>query len=207
MNYYAQKVKQHKPLLLLCAILLVLCCLPAIIAAADDAVVWDNATEITISASTTSSLTVCWPEAVGAENYTVTYDKKWSGVSDKQTVSDATWSAEGYVISGLSECSRYDITVTPNMDNPVTTSAIGVTSSTKTGFVFVPISSFSGTTAPGRYQSMPMASNTASSDFVDVYTLSEDVTIGVDSIFSWYLQAGFNNTNPRDHIRGIRLLT
>lgn len=151
------------------------------------------------------SLIIKWDEMGGVNDYTITYDNKVGGVSDPQIITDAAWSEEGYTLTGLTECRRYDITVKPNLDGGIETATMGVTRSSRPSFEFIPIDQFPGNTNISRYHSLPGASLESSGIFVDKYVLDDEIELGKNSVFRWYLQGGFNNTDSRDHVDSLRL--
>jgi hypothetical protein len=102
------------------------------------------------------------------------------------------------------ECRSYDITVTPNVSGGIAASTLGVTRSSRPSFVFVPVAEFPGNDT-GRYRSVPGSTLVSSDVFVEKFVLNDQIELGENSVFRWYLQAGFNGTNARDHVDSFRL--
>lgn len=152
-----------------------------------------------------NSLIVKWDEYPAAETYTISYERKSGGVSDPETADNVAWSADGYTLTGLAECSRYDITVTPDVDEGEPAYALGVTRCSDPAFDLIPTDSFSGSTTPSRYYSFPGADLNSSDTFSIVYELEDEIMIGENSVFRWYMQTGFNSTDAGDHVKSFRL--
>lgn len=151
------------------------------------------------------TLIIKWDEIEGVADYTITYENIVGGRSDYNVISDAVYSEEGYTLTGLDGCQRYDITVRPNIADGIEAEVMGVTRSSRPAFEFVPVDQFPGNTNISRYLNFPDGVLESSEMFVDRYVLNDEIELGENSVFRWYIQGGFNNTNARDHVDSIRL--
>ncbi len=164
---------------------------------------WEAGAALTVNDITASSFNITWPEAVGAESYQVVVSNTTGGVTTEAlntTVSEGTSCG----VTGLAANYRYDIEVTAANEggaSPTSLQGMMVTGTTRTLFTFV-----SGVADGnnGRYVFQPDASVLEETDFEKAYVY--DKALNLDNTrFLWYLQAGFNNADARDHVDSFRL--
>jgi hypothetical protein len=161
------------------------------------------------SDTTFKSLNVKWPEASGAVSYKLTYSNKTGSIIvTTNTIADLPYSADGYTITGLTVATRYDLSIVPvnAAGEGLALTGMGITATAST-MIMAP--STPGTNVDGnegRYSSLPLATKDTvnSTPLQTIYNLSSSYTKNNSRLF-WYLQAGFNNTNPRNDITPFRL--
>jgi len=171
-------------------------------AATPSAPYWESGAALTLSDVTGTGFNLSWPEASGAEAYKVIVSNTTGGVITNAldtTISEGTACA----VTGLTANRHYDIKVTATNitgDSPASLAALAVTTPDKTLFTFV-----SGVpNSTDRYGFMPSGTVASETTFEKVYTYNGTLD-SVNTRFFWYLQAGFNNTNARDHVNSFRL--
>ncbi|MDD3654276.1 MAG: fibronectin type III domain-containing protein, partial [Desulfotomaculaceae bacterium] len=179
----------------------------AALASADElqAPTWAPDAALTVSDITGSAFKISWPSATGADSYEVLVSNTTGGVTNdalNTTVSGDT-SCE---VTGLTAGRRYDIEVTAANtagDSAVSLESMVVTTPAKPLFTFKP-GIIADSAIQGRYLFQPVAIQGVTTDYEQVYTYDKAVKPG-DTRFLWYLQAGFNGTNARDHVDSFRL--
>jgi hypothetical protein len=163
---------------------------------------WSSNAALTVSDVTGTGFNLSWPEASGAEAYKVIVSNTTGGVTIN-VLDTAISEGTACTVTGLTANRHYDIKVTATNiagDSPASLSALAVTTPDKTLFTFV-----SGVpNSTSRYGFMPSGTVASETIFEKVYTYN-DTLDSVNSRFFWYLQAGFNNTNARDHVDSFRL--
>ena len=163
---------------------------------------WASDAALTVSDVTGTGFNLSWPEATGAEAYKVVVSNTTGG---ETTYALDTAISEGTActVTGLTANRHYGIKVTATNnvgDSPVSLTTLAVTTPVKTLFTFasgVPDSS-------NRYGFMPAGTVVSETIFEKSYAF-DAAQDPANARFLWYLQAGFNNTNARDHVNSFRL--
>lgn len=172
-------------------------------AAAPSAPYWASDAALTLNAVTGTGFNLSWPEAAGAEAYKVVVSNTIGGVTTNvldTTISEGTACA----VTGLTANRHYDIKVTATNiagESPKSLATLAVTTPDKTLFSFNPGIADGQN---GRYVFQPSGTVASETTFEKLYTYDGDLD-PVNTRFLWYLQAGFNNTNARDHVNSFRL--
>ncbi|OPX86441.1 MAG: Exoglucanase B precursor [Pelotomaculum sp. PtaB.Bin104] len=167
--------------------------------------VWASDAALAVSDVTGSAFNVSWPAANGADSYKVVVSNTTGGITTdalNTTISGSTSCA----VSGLTANRRYDVKVTAVNaagDSAESLKGMLVTTPNKSLFTLA-----SGTIAQtgtlGRYLFQPDGVKGIGTTYEQPYTYSEALD-PAETRFLWYLQAGFSNTNARDHVNSFRL--
>lgn len=166
--------------------------------------------ELTISGVTINSFNVSWPEAAGASGYKVTVSNTTGGFTTN-VVNGATTEALAYDVTGLNPSYRYDVLVEATGGSwagdvsSLTAMAITGTPLNKQGLPCGTFDFVSGTPGSGpRYLFMPAAELDSATTLEKFFIYQEQIYPDKDRLL-WYMQAGFNNTNARDHVNSFRV--
>ncbi len=176
------------------------------VTSAAPAPVWASDAALTVSDVSGSSFNVSWPAAAGAESYKVVVSNTTGGVITdvlNTTISDGSTTCP---VTGLTANRHYDIEITAANaagDSAESLKDLVVTTPDRPLFTFNSgIIAESGT--KGRYLFQPAGTNGTSTTYTQAYTYDEAVN-PAETRFLWYMQAGFNGTDARDHVNSFRL--